>query len=206
MSAAGRMDARVRLSPCTSTSRSEDNGVERAGSELAALHLLEHTGRFAGVVGRRWPRGVDGRIVCLVARLVLRDGFGGVLPGEREDFLVVHGFGGESVLKFREGRPWWKRRHAIASSSAARPGAGSRVTVLASLSSRVPRNTGCLSSPSAVHSLNLTSTTSVGRTQCAGSLGLGGFANGDVLRSNFASCACTSRSDWWSNPPPTWPA
>src|SRR5579864_5855718 len=101
MSAAGHIDARVRLSPCTSTSRSEDNGPERASSELAALHLLEHALGFA-VVGLDWSRRVDGRIVRLVARLVLRDRFGGVLPGEREDFLIVHVAGGEGRRKFRE--------------------------------------------------------------------------------------------------------
>src|SRR6185295_8385864 len=56
---------------------------------------------------------------------------------------------------------------------------GSRTTSRGDLSSRTPTNTGWRNFPSAVHSLNLISTTTEGRVQWAGSLVRGGGENGD---------------------------
>src|SRR6476646_4668764 len=83
--------------------------------------------------------------------------------------------------------------------------AASRVTSRASLSSRAPRKIGWRSRLSAVHSLNFTSTTTSGRTQCAFSFVRTGVENGDDFRSSrlrrFAIAARLSRV----KPPPVWP-
>src|ERR1044071_7989764 len=55
---------------------------------------------------------------------------------------------------------------------------GSRPTLFAALSSLTPTKIGCLNFPSAVHSLNFTSSTRRGFTQCAVSFVFGFFSNG----------------------------
>ncbi len=65
----------------------------------------------------------------------------------------------------------------------------SRTTSVAFLSARNPRNDGWRSAPSSLHSVNATSATSCGFTQCApfASNPRGGLTNGGVGRSSLSS-------------------
>src|SRR6185436_17107830 len=75
-------------------------------------------------------------------------------------------------------------------------------TSRASLSSRTPRKIGWRRRRSAVHSLNLTSTTTLGSTQCAFSFVFGVSANGDVFLASGLSRPYMSLSESRENPPP----
>src|SRR5881409_4259452 len=73
------------------------------------------------------------------------------------------------------------------------------------LSSRNLTNTGCLRSPSSVHSLYLTSTTSVGSTQVCPLSGGAGPSNGGFARTLCSRTALTSLSCAAVNPLPARP-
>src|SRR6185437_38900 len=84
----------------------------------------------------------------------------------------------------------------------------SRTTSRGPLSSRSPWNRGWRSSPAGVHSLNPTSPTSRGSTQCTPDTerGSGPPSNGERGRSMAASRSCRLRSSWLVKPVPTLPA
>ncbi len=88
-------------------------------------------------------------------------------------------------------------------------GAGrSRTTSSARLSSRSPWNDGCRIFPSPVHSVNATSQTSSGRTQCAflPSQPAGRGVNGHSCAASGASLARSARAPAFVKPVPTLPA
>jgi hypothetical protein len=83
----------------------------------------------------------------------------------------------------------------------------SRTTSRGRLSSRNPWNDGCRNVPSRVHSVNDTSPTSCGLTQCArrASAPVGGFAKGGSSAASAASCDDRRFSVASSKPVPTLP-
>jgi hypothetical protein len=81
----------------------------------------------------------------------------------------------------------------------------SRTTSAAGLSSRRPWKDGCRILPSDVHSLNVTSATSSGRTQWGLPTPVGRSSKGDVGCSSVVSRFLRSRSVWPVNPVPTLP-
>jgi len=81
---------------------------------------------------------------------------------------------------------------------------GSRRTSRGSTSSRTARYFGCRILPSAVHSVNATSTTISGRVQCGRSLATGRVANGQVVVSSGRKSAAMRASSRSLKPGPVW--